>query len=61
MILLKHDLLEAELEPVAGPITEHSTIYSSSILLTEYANIIALTYLIMILCGIDLSSIQYSN
>ena len=42
-----YDLPEAESEPVAGFITEYSTIYFSLILLTEYANIIALTYLII--------------
>ena len=42
-----HDLPEAESEPVAGFITEYSTIYFSLILLTEYGNIIALTYLVI--------------
>ena len=41
-----YDLPEAESELVAGFITEYSTIYFSLILLTEYASIIALTYLI---------------
>ena len=47
-----YDLPEAESEPVAGFITEYSTIYSSLILLTEYANIIALTYLIILVFSI---------
>ena len=47
-----YDLPEAEPEPVAGFITEYSTIYSSLILLTEYANIIALTYLIILVFSI---------
>ncbi len=38
----------AESEPVAGFITEYSTIYFSIILLTEYASIHALTHLIII-------------
>ncbi len=42
-----YDLPEAEAEPVAGFITEYSTIYFSLILLTEYATIIALSYLII--------------
>jgi len=42
-----YDLPEAESELIAGFITEYSTIYFSLILLTEYANIIALTYLII--------------
>ena len=42
-----HDLPEAEPEPIAGFITEYSTIYFSLILLTEYGNIIALTYLVI--------------
>ncbi|MCP4486583.1 MAG: NADH-quinone oxidoreductase subunit H [Gammaproteobacteria bacterium] len=47
-----YDLPEAESEPVAGLITEYSTIYFSLILLTEYANIIALTYLIIFVFSI---------
>merc|ERR1712154_342356 len=47
-----YDLPEAESEPVAGFITEYSTIYFSIILLTEYANIIALTYLIILVFSI---------
>ena len=47
-----YDLPEAESEPVAGFITEYSTIYFSIILLTEYANIIALTYLIIFIFSI---------
>ena len=47
-----YDLPEAELELVAGFITEYSTIYFSLILLTEYANIIALTYLIILVFSI---------
>jgi len=47
-----YDLPEAESEPVAGFITEYSTIYFSLILLTEYANIIALTYLIIFIFSI---------
>ena len=47
-----YDLPEAESEPVAGFITEYSTIYFSLILLTEYANIIALTYLIVLVFSI---------
>ena len=47
-----YDLPEAESEPVAGFITEYSTIYFSLILLTEYANIIALTYLIILVFSI---------
>ena len=47
-----YDLPEAEPEPVAGFITEYSTIYFSLILLTEYANIIALTYLIILVFSI---------
>jgi len=39
-----YDLPEAESEPVAGFITEYSTIYSSIILLSEYSNIIGLSY-----------------
>ena len=44
-----YDLPEAESEPVAGFITEYSSVYFSLVLLTEYSNIIALSYLI-ILC-----------
>merc|ERR1712154_619480 len=47
-----YDLPEAESELVAGFITEYSTIYFSLILLTEYANIIALTYLIIFIFSI---------
>ena len=47
-----YDLPEAESELVAGFITEYSTIYFSLILLTEYANIIALTYLIILVFSI---------
>ena len=47
-----YDLPEAESELVAGFITEYSTIYFSLILLTEYANIIALTYLIILIFSI---------
>ena len=47
-----YDLPEAESEPVAGFITEYSTIYFSIILLTEYANIIALGYLIIFIFSI---------
>ena len=47
-----YDLPEAESEPVAGFITEYSTIYFSLILLTEYANIIALGYLIIFIFSI---------
>nr|YP_010729728.1 Nad1 [Neorotalia gaimardi]WEF49968.1 Nad1 [Neorotalia gaimardi] len=47
-----YDLPEAESELVAGFITEYSTIYFSLILLTEYANIIALTYLIILILSI---------
>lgn len=47
-----YDLPEAESEPVAGFITEYSTIYFSLILLTEYASIIALTYLIILVFSI---------
>ena len=47
-----HDLPEAESELVAGFITEYSTIYFSLILLTEYINIIALTYLIIFVFSI---------
>lgn len=47
-----YDLPEAESEPVAGFITEYSNIYFSLILLTEYANIIALTYLIILVFSI---------
>jgi len=47
-----YDLAECESELVAGFITEYSTIYFSLILLTEYANIIALTYLIILVFSI---------
>jgi len=47
-----YDLPEAESELIAGFITEYSTIYFSLILLTEYANIIALTYLIILVFSI---------
>ncbi len=47
-----YDLPEAESELIAGFITEHSTIYFSLILLTEYAGIIALTYLIILVFSI---------
>ncbi len=47
-----HDLPEAEPEPAAGLITEYSTIYSSLILLTEYANIMALTYSLILVFSI---------
>lgn len=46
------DLPESESELVAGFITEYSSIYSSLILLTEYANIIALMLFIIILFSI---------
>jgi NADH:ubiquinone oxidoreductase subunit H len=38
------DLPEAESELVAGFITEYSSIYFSLILLTEYANIIGMSF-----------------
>lgn len=47
-----YDLPEAESEPIAGFITEYSTIYFSLILFTEYGNIIALTYVIIIVFSI---------
>ena len=47
-----YDLPEAESEPTAGFITEYSTIYFSLILLTEYAHIIAATYLIILVYSI---------
>ena len=47
-----YDLPEAELEPVAGFITEYSTIYFSLILLTEYASIISLIILIILVFSI---------
>ena len=47
-----YDLPESESEPIAGFITEYSTIYFSLILFTEYANIIALTYVIILLFSI---------
>ena len=55
-----YDLPEAESELVAGFITEYSTIYSSLILLTEYANIIIFIYLLVVIFSIypfNLSSI----
>ena len=45
---IPYDLPEAESELIAGFITEYSTIYFSLILLTEYANIINLSYFIII-------------
>ena len=42
-----YDLPEAESEPVAGFITEYSSLYFSLILLTEYSNVIALSYIII--------------
>ncbi len=47
-----YDLPEAESEPVAGFITEYSTIYFSLILLTEYASIISLIILIILVFSI---------
>lgn len=47
-----YDLPEAESELVAGLITEYSSIYFSLILLTEYANIIILIYLLIIVFSI---------
>jgi NADH-quinone oxidoreductase subunit H len=44
-----YDLPEAESELVAGFITEYSSILFSLILLTEYASIIAVSFLV-ILC-----------
>jgi len=49
------DLPESESELVAGFITEYSSIYFSLILLTEYANIIALILFIIILFNIIFS------
>jgi NADH:ubiquinone oxidoreductase subunit H len=43
------DLSEAESELVAGFITEYSSIYFSLILLTEYATLIAMSFLMIIL------------
>jgi NADH:ubiquinone oxidoreductase subunit H len=42
------DLPEPESELVAGFITEYSSVYYSIIILTEYANIIALSLFILI-------------
>ena len=46
------DLPEAESELVAGFITEYSSIYFSLILLTEYANIIGMSFWMIILFSI---------
>ncbi len=54
-----YDLPEAESELVAGFITEYSTIYFSLILLTEYATIIGLTYLIICVFSIYPLSIVF--
>ena len=54
-----HDLPEVESELVAGFITEYSTIYFSLIILTEYANIIALTYLIIFCFSINPLSLVF--
>jgi formate hydrogenlyase subunit 4 len=43
------DLSESESELVAGFITEYSSVYYSIIVLTEYANIIALLLVMIIL------------
>ena len=44
-----YDLPEAESELVAGLITEYSTIYFSLILLSEYCNLIALSYILILI------------
>ena len=49
-----YDLPEAESELIAGFITEYSTVYFPLILLTEYANIIALIYLLIIVRAVIL-------
>ena len=52
-----YDLPEAESEPVAGFITEYSTIYSSIILLSEYSNIIGLSYSSILVFSINAISL----
>lgn len=46
---IPYDLPETESELVAGFITEYSSIYFSLILLTEYGNIIVLSYFIILI------------
>ena len=53
------DLPEAESELVAGFITEYSSYFFSLILLTEYANIIALTVFIIILYSIPAETLLF--
>jgi NADH-quinone oxidoreductase subunit H len=53
------DLLEAESELVAGFITEMSSIYFSFIILTEYANIITLSFLVIFLLDFFVSIILF--
>ena len=53
------DLPEAESESVAGFITEYSPVYFSLILLTEYANIIALTFFIIIIFDLPYTTLLF--
>lgn len=53
------DLPEAESESVAGFITEYSPVYFPLILLTEYANIIALTSFALIIFHLPYSTLLF--
>lgn len=53
------DLPEAESESVAGFITEYSPVYFPLILLTEYANIIALTFFIIIIFDLPYNTLLF--
>jgi NADH-quinone oxidoreductase subunit H len=54
-----YDLPEAESELVAGFITEYSSVIFSLILFTEYANIIAVSFWIMILFSLNYDLLMF--
>lgn len=54
-----YDLPEAESELVAGLITEYSSLLFSLIILTEYANIILVCFIIIILFSLNYDCLMF--